>query len=967
MFDAQLIRLGVIGNPIKHSQSPEIHYYFAAQAGLYVDYRRIYAALDQFETQVDSFFKNGGVGLNVTLPFKERAASIATRLSKRAELVKVVNTLQKTDAGIFGDTTDGQGFINDVIRLASPDVLTGDIVIVGAGGAVRGLLPDLLQANPKSLTILNRTEFKAAKLVRELETWRSDLGFTTSLIAGDLSKLTAVKSVDFLIQGASFWSVQHQLNLSKTFCYDLNYGDRSAEFCAWARLSGAQQVHTGLGMLIAQAAASFKLWTGQAPDIGDAMEHFKTSNIWSEAWWQPPFHKVDFLHLRDAVTQRFEEKERLFQQRLIDIKNSAIALTWDSLVRFYEEYDDKLDCVWRVLVHLNNAISNHESRDAFNALQAEISEHYAREQQNSLFKELVERLVASDQFQIFSSAQKKWCENLIRDFQLAGVDLPADKQNLLVTLERELADLGARFADQVLDATEAWFLDVPESDLDGVPCQTLQLAKETYRHANPELNDHLCRLTLKDSMYLSVMRSCQNEEVRRIVYEVYVTRSSELGPQASLYDNSLIMSEILQKRQQQAELLGFENYAAYSLSTKMAKSPEQVVKFLSELAQLCTPQARRELQELEQFAVSELGLARLEPWDFTFASEQLKARRFSLNTELIQEYFPVPHVLQGLFKVVEKLFGVTSRVDLAVPAYQEDVRFVELSRHGKIIGGLYIDLYARDKKRDGAWMDECRSRFRLADGSIQRPLAYLVCNASQTSDAIPGLMTHDEVVTLFHEMGHCLHHVLTEVEVLGVSGIRGIEWDAVEVLSQLLENWCYSKEVLPLLSSHYKTGLPLPAAELEKIVAAKNFQSALTMMRQVEYSLLDMYLHMHGKQVNLDSSSIENIVRRVRREVGILPVPDWHRFANTFTHIFSDGYAAGYYGYLWAQAYAADLFDEFRRAGVFNLTLSAALYSEWFAIGGIRTATENFLEFMGRDVKLQSLLDELEIQQDKDE
>jgi len=868
-FDQHALKLAVIGNPIQHSQSPRIHKYFGLALGVALSYERIYAPVDQFEAVVAQFFAKGGHGVNITLPFKVRAAAIADQLSPRAQLVGAVNTLCRTDEGLFGDTTDGEGFICDLQRLGTTSAFAGDVVILGAGGAVRSIMPDLLEMQPNSITILNRTLNNAKMLVRELEGWRKKLGFSTLLFAGDLDEDVASLNITLLVQGASgAFSWDRSLKLDECFCYDLNYGARSQHFQQWAKACGARAVHDGLGMLIGQAAASFQIWTGKTPVIEDVMLSFETANPWLEDWWCPPFERINYEQLHDAIVYRLSEKTSLFKQRMYDLRQGTIPLSWDSFVRFYEHLDDKLDRVWSVMGHLNAVASDERLREMYNRLQVDISDHYTEERQNSNFRELVSQLLLINGAEDFTPAQHKWCEQALDNFRLAGVDLPLQQKTRFANLERQLSELSTTFSDCVMDGTEVWFLDVSLLEMEGLPASTLAIAQETFNAANPKSKESLYRLTLKAPCYLAVMKFCHSQTIREQLYRGFATRASHDD-----FDTSALIETILQHRTEQVSLLGFPHYAAYSLSNKMADTAEQVIEFLQKLAALSKPQALREKQALDDLA-AELGLSAPKAWDYIYLGEQLKARQFSLDAELVREYFPTQQVLSGLFEFIHNLFKVECVINQAVATYRHDVQFVELRRGDKLIGGLYLDLYARDKKREGAWMDECRQRYVTDEGRISLPIAYLVCNSSPPAGDKPSLMTHDEVVTIFHEVGHCLHHLLSTVNVAGVSGIRGVEWDAVEVPSQLIESWCYRAEVLSLLSSHYKTGLPLPKAMLGQLIAAKNFQSALQMTKQLEFALYDMLLHMVDWTDRSHKTSFLAVMTRVQKQIAVLPVPN---------------------------------------------------------------------------------------------
>jgi len=569
--------------------------------------------------------------------------------------------------------------------------------------------------------------------------------------------------------------------------------------------------------------------------------------------------------------------------------------------------------------------------------------------QNKKLCDAWKKLRDSAEYETLSTAQKKAVDNALRDFHLAGVDLPEEKKKRYGEIRSRLSELTSKFAENVLDATNAWQKVITDkSELAGLPDSAIDLLAQQAK-AKDEAG---YLLTLDFPSYMPVMSYCENRELREEMYTAYVTRASETGPDAGKYDNTDNMNEILALRFELAQLLDFPSYADYSLATKMAQSPDEVLGFLNDLADKAKPQAEREFAGLAAFA-TENGCAEMKPWDVTFYSEKLRQARYAISQEDIRPYLPVDTVIKGMFEVVSRLYGVNFEEQKTFDTYHPDARFFHVSKDGKQIAAFYLDLYARAKKRGGAWMDDCRVRRRTADG-VQLPVAYLVCNFSPAVGDKPALLTHDEMTTLFHEFGHGLHHMMTQIDVADVSGINGVAWDAVELPSQFMENWCYEPEALAFISGHYQTGEPLPQELLDKLLAAKNFQSAMATMRQLEFSLFDFRLHNEYSDTN--RVNVQTLLDDVRAKVTVVPTVEFNRFQHGFTHIFAGGYAAGYYSYKWAEVLSADAFSRFEEEGIFNRETGESFLNEILSKGGSEEAVILFENFRGRKPSVEPLL-----------
>ncbi|GAA6168939.1 oligopeptidase A [Sessilibacter corallicola] len=664
----------------------------------------------------------------------------------------------------------------------------------------------------------------------------------------------------------------------------------------------------------------------------------------------PPFESIKPEHVVGAIDQLITRNKEALETLLA----ANEAPTWDNLFAKLEANEDELGKAWSPVSHLNGVLNSQELREAYNQALMKLTQYGTELGQHQGLYQAYQQLVESESFKSLSQAHQKAVQNSLRDFTLSGIGLPKEQQAQFAENSQRLSELSSQFSNNVLDATHAWhkhFTD--ESALAGLPDSALALAKQAAQ--NKQLEGFV--VTLDIPSYLAVMTYAQDRSLREEMYRAYCTRASEFGTKADgssadEWDNSDLILETLKLRQQQAELLGFANYAELSLAKKMAKTPAQVEEFLLDLADRSRAMAEQELSELKAFAAKD-GITDYQPWDASFYSEQLKQEQHSISQESLRPYFPADKVVNGLFTVANKLFGLDIAEDSDITTWHNDAKYYTVSREGQQIAGFYLDLYAREHKRGGAWMDECRVRRRTQSG-MQLPVAYLTCNFNPPSAELPSLLTHDEVTTLFHEFGHGLHHMLTEIDVAAVSGINGVEWDAVELPSQFLENWCWHPEVIALLSGHFETNEPLPKDLLDKMLAAKNFQSGMQMLRQIEFALFD--LRLHWQYPTLDPVSVSGVLNAVRERVAVITPPDFNRFENGFSHIFAGGYAAGYYSYKWAEVLSSDAFSVFEENGIFDADSGKRFLTEILQKGGSKDANELFVAFRGREPNTDALL-----------
>jgi len=659
----------------------------------------------------------------------------------------------------------------------------------------------------------------------------------------------------------------------------------------------------------------------------------------------PPFSDIRPEHVKPAVEQLVEAGRERIRKVLADgdFSYRALELT-------LSEEDERLEKAFGPVAHLNAVAQDDALREAYNACLPLISEYSTEVGQNSELFAAYQALRESDEFKTLTPAQQKDIDNTLRDFRLSGVALPEAQKARYMENAKRLSELTTRFENNLLDATQAWKKHITdEAELAGLPDTALA---GTADRARAEGLEQGWLLTLDFPVFFAVMSHAENRALREEMYRAFTTRASDQGPQAGEYDNGAVMDEILKLRHEQANLLGFAHYADKSLATKMARDVDEVIGFLDDLARRAKPQAEREVAALKAFA-AEQGADDLQPWDLGYWSERLREARYDLSDEALRPWFPAEKVIDGMFQVVGKLFGIRFRQRDDVDTWHPDVRFFELvDDDGSVRAAFYLDMYARSGKRGGAWMDDARVRRRRLDGDLQTPVAYLTCNFAPPAGGKPGLLTHDEVVTLFHEFGHGLHHMLTEQEVAGISGINGVAWDAVELPSQFLENWCWTEEGLALISGHYETGEPLPRETLDKMLAAKNFQSAMGMMRQLEFSLFDMRLHAEYRE----GLNIQQVLDEVREQVSVIKPPAFNRFQNGFGHIFAGGYAAGYYSYKWAEVLSCDAYARFEEEGPFNEATGRDFREKILARGGSREPMELFVDFRGREPSVEPLL-----------
>ncbi len=620
---------------------------------------------------------------------------------------------------------------------------------------------------------------------------------------------------------------------------------------------------------------------------------------------------------------------------------------WEDFVEPLASANESLSRAWAQVSHLNAVMNSPALREAYNAAQPLVTQFATEQGQDLRLFGRFKALAASPGFARLGAARRRLVENELRDFRLGGAELPEAAKGRFRQLQEELAALSSRFQDNVLDATNDFALFVTDAaQLAGIPADVLETAKAAAAKDGREG----WKLTLHMPCYLPVMQYADHRALREQMYRANATRASEFGKPE--WDNAPLVARILEKRAEVASLLGYGTFAGVSLAAKMAGSAEEVVAFLEDLAARAKPFAERDMAEVEAIARAELGLAEVRAWDVAWVSEKLRQKRYAFSEEEVKRYFPEDAVLAGLFRVVETLYGVRVRPAQA-PTWHADAKFFAIEdAEGALVGQFYLDLYAREAKRGGAWMADARNRRRVA-GGVQTPVAFLTCNFSAPVGGRRALFTHNEVITLFHEFGHGLHQLLTRVDELGVSGIAGVEWDAVELPSQFMENFCWEWDVVSHMTRHADTGEALPRALFDKMVAAKNFQSGMQFVRQLEFALFDMRLH-HDFDRAADTPLA--LLERVRRQVAVVHPPAWHRFPNQFSHIFGGGYAAGYYSYKWAEVLSADAFGAFEEEGVLNPATGARFRDEVLGVGGSRPALESFVAFRGRKPRIDPLL-----------
>ncbi len=661
----------------------------------------------------------------------------------------------------------------------------------------------------------------------------------------------------------------------------------------------------------------------------------------------PAFSRIRPEHIEPAIDELLQESRSLLHALL----ERNTTFTWENLLAPLEEQDNRIDRAWSPVTHLHSVADSEPLRAAYNACLPKLTD-YATEmgQHEGLYRACLQ-IAGADGFQELRPAQRKVVENMLRDFRLSGVELGQEARKRFREIQLRLSQLQTRYEENLLDATRAWTLHlVDPARISGLPASALALAEAAAREAGKEG----WLFTLEFPSYLPVMQYADDSDLRRSMYQAYVCRASSRGPDAGRWDNGPLMVEILALRRELAALLGYPTFADLSLVRKMAGSVPEVMQFLEQLARRARPMAVAELEELRAFSAEHHGVTRLEAWDVAYYSEKLRQHRYSLSHEELRPYFPVSRVLDGMFKIVGRLFGISIVERRGVDAWDPEVRFFDIrDTSGELRGGFYLDLYARPNKRNGAWMDECAVR-RRHDGELQLPIAYLTCNFPRPLGAEPSLLTHDDVMTLFHEFGHGLHHMLTKIDYAGVSGINGVPWDAAELPSQFLENWCWEREALSLIAGHFRSGAPLPEDLFQRLLKARNFQSGMQMVRQLEFALFDFRLHADSRAES--EADIQSLLDEVRSQVAVIMPPEYNRFQNSFSHIFAGGYAAGYYGYKWAEVLSADAFSRFEENGIFDEATGRQFLHSILEQGGSRDPMDLFVEFRGRRPSMEPLL-----------
>ena len=674
----------------------------------------------------------------------------------------------------------------------------------------------------------------------------------------------------------------------------------------------------------------------------------------------PRFSDIQTRHIAPAVKQLLDRGCSTVEMVLSEFAEP----TWQNFVQPMTDVHEQLSRAWGQVSHLNAVVNSPELREAYNTNLPIVTKYYAGLAQNQALYERFKKLYRSNEFKNLSRAQKMIVENELRDFKLGGTELESNQKKRFLNIQEELSALSSKFSDNLLDATNNFMLHIENAEeISGIPDDVLQTAKEIAKKDGVPG----WKFTLHAPSYQPIMQYADNRELRRKMYHAYSTRASEIAADSeNNWDNTPLIRKILELRKEEALLLGFNCYAEVSLESKMASTPKQVMDFLIDLACKAKSYAKLDLEELQQFAFDQLGLSNLESWDMAYVSEKLRVDRYAFSDEEIKQYFPETKVLEGMFRLVEKLYDITISLyeeKSDIQFWHPDVKFFNIKDNdGKLIGQFYVDLYARSGKQGGAWMDDAISRRQTGnkENDIQTPVAYLNCNFAKpvniNGKIRPTLLTHDEVIILFHEFGHGLHHLLTQVEELGVSGINGVEWDAVELPSQYMENFCWEWDVLSNMTQHIDSGLSLPREVFDKMIAAKNFQSGLQTLRQIEFSLFDMHLHF---DFNLEEGkTVLELLDSIREQVAVIIPPEFNRFPNSFSHIFSGGYAAGYYSYKWAEVLSADAYSMFEESseGVINKKTSTRFRDEILAVGGSRRALESFVALRGREPQIDALL-----------
>ena len=657
----------------------------------------------------------------------------------------------------------------------------------------------------------------------------------------------------------------------------------------------------------------------------------------------PQFDQITLAELKQKIESCIAEGQK-FLNELTETPDSAQEQL--AILEHVDTLENNMSEAWGILSHLNAVKNNAETREVYQALLPGLSEYYTQLGQHTALYQTYQHVHDAPVFTDLPAAQQSAIKLALRDFKLSGVALEGEAKKRYAEISARLSQLSSDFSNHVLDATQAYFRPLNEDELAGLSASNIELLKQYGKQH--ELDQPVA--TLDFPSYLAIMTHSENRSLREEIYKAYTTRASDQSDKSE-FDNTAVMEEILSLRQEMAALLGFNNYAEYSLASKMAPSVDAVDEFLRDLAEHARAPAEKEIAELKAIAAED-GITELQPWDSSYYSEKLKMQQFNLSQEALKPYFPTPKVIQGLFSIVNRLYGIQV-IEREAPLWHPDAHYFELEDQGEVIGGFYFDLYARQGKRGGAWMSGFRSRMRTHDG-VQKPICYMVGNFTPPVGDKPALLSHDEVITLFHEFGHGLHHMLTEVDNISVAGTHGVAWDAVELPSQFMEFWAWDQDSLNLLSEHIETKEVLPADLLKALLDARFFQSGMQTLRQLEFALFDLTIHRANPALNAEQ--VQATLNEIRDKYAVLPTTPYNRFQHSFSHIFAGGYAAGYYSYKWAEVLASDAFDRFETEGIFNTDTGHAFRKNILAVGGKDTALDAFVNFRGREPKIDALL-----------
>ncbi|WP_171263965.1 M3 family metallopeptidase [Acinetobacter sp. ANC 3903] len=657
----------------------------------------------------------------------------------------------------------------------------------------------------------------------------------------------------------------------------------------------------------------------------------------------PQFDQIQLADLKQQIEQAIQQGQN-FLKDLTAVPDDAQAQL--NILEQVDTLENNMSEAWGVLSHLNAVMNNTETRELYQSLLPALSEYYTQLGQHTVLYQTYQHVHDSSIFSTLIAAQRSAIKLALRDFKLSGVALEGEAKKRYAEISARLSQLSSDFSNHVLDATQIYFKPLTEEQLKGLPQSSIDLLKQYGQQR--ELDQPVA--TLDIPAYLAIMTYADDRGLREELYKAYTTRASDLSEHPE-FDNTQVMEEILSLRHEMAQLLGFANFAELSLASKMAPDVETVDKFLVDLAEHARVPASKEIAELKTIAIQD-GILELQPWDTGYYSEKLKLQQFNLSQESLKPYFPAPKILQGLFSIVNRLYGINI-MEREAPVWHPDARYFELEDQGSVVGGFYLDLYARSGKRSGAWMSGFRSRMQTKDG-LQKPICYMVCNFTPAVGHQPALLTHDEVNTLFHEFGHGLHHLLTEVDHIAVAGTHGVDWDAVELPSQFMEFWTWDSDSLDLLSEHIETKQHLPEDLLKSLLDARFFQSGMQTLRQIEFALFDLSIHKHSSALNAEQ--VQATLDEIRQKYAVAPTASYNRFQHSFSHIFAGGYAAGYYSYKWAEVLASDAFDRFEQEGIFNVQTGKEFRQFILAVGGKDTALDAFINFRGREPKIDALL-----------